>query len=80
MHPPMLCIEVLSPEDRWSRVERRIEDFLAMGVPAVWVFDPSDFSVFECTSSGRRVLSEETLQLADTPVSIAITDLKADLD
>jgi len=32
--PPLVCIEILSPEDRWSRVERRIEDFLTMGVDA----------------------------------------------
>ena len=28
--PPFLCIEILSPEDRMSRVEVRINDFLAM--------------------------------------------------
>jgi Uma2 family endonuclease len=27
--PPLICIEVLSsPDDRWSRVEKRIEEFL----------------------------------------------------
>jgi Uma2 family endonuclease len=30
--PPLVCLEILSPEDRWTRVERRIEDFLTMGV------------------------------------------------
>jgi Uma2 family endonuclease len=39
--PPFLCIEILSPEDRMSRVEQRIDDYLAMGVKYVWVLDPS---------------------------------------
>lgn len=38
--PPFLCIEVLSPKDRMSRMEERVADFFAMGVPYVWVLDP----------------------------------------
>ena len=79
-HPPLLCIEVLSPEDRMVRVEKRIGDFLAMGVPCVWVFDPEDQSVLECTPSGRRVVTETELKLANTAVSINLPELFADLD
>jgi Uma2 family endonuclease len=76
--PPLVCIEILSPEDRWSRVERRIEDFLAMGVERVWVFDPQERQVFECTKSGRRQVLEDLLEAP--PVSIKISELMAELD
>jgi Uma2 family endonuclease len=76
--PPLVCIEILSPDDRWSRVERRIEEFLAMGVPHVWVFDPQDRQVFDCTANGRRLVTEEILE-AD-PVSINLGELFAELE
>lgn len=37
---PLLCVEVLSPDDRWSRVIASVSDYQLMGVPCVWVIDP----------------------------------------
>lgn len=55
--PPFLCVEILSPDDRMSRVQDRIADYFAMGVPNVWVFDPTRREAFEATAAGdlRRV-------------------------
>src|SRR5277367_1182276 len=49
--PPFICIEVLSPEDRMGRVEKRIGDFLAMGVPYVWVLDPETKQAYVATAA-----------------------------
>jgi Uma2 family endonuclease len=77
-NPPLVCIEILSPEDRWSRVEKRIEDFLTMGVAHVWVFDPQERQVFNCTKTGRRLVIEDLLEAA--PVSICLSELFAELE
>jgi Uma2 family endonuclease len=39
--PPILCIEILSPEDRMSRYLDRVNDYFEMGVPACWIIDPA---------------------------------------
>lgn len=76
--PPLVCIEILSPEDRWAAFESHIQDFLAMGVPHVWVFDPETREVFDCSSVSRRLVTEETLDAP--PVSIHLPELFANLD
>jgi Uma2 family endonuclease len=39
--PPELVAEILSPDDRWSEVMAKIEEYLAAGVIVVWVVDPA---------------------------------------
>lgn len=38
--PLLLAIEVRSPEDKWSEVLRKFEDYYAWGVPYCWLIDP----------------------------------------
>ena len=38
--PPALCVEILSPDDRWNRIQDRLSDFLSFGVPMIWIVDP----------------------------------------
>ena len=40
--PPLLCVEILSPEDRWNRVQDSIDDYLKFGVAEIWVIDPEE--------------------------------------
>ena len=37
---PDLAVEVVSPGDTYSEVEEKVEQWLAAGARAVWVFDP----------------------------------------
>ena len=38
--PPDLCVEVISPGDRFSDLTDKIDEYLAAGVRLVWVIDP----------------------------------------
>lgn len=37
---PDLAVEVISPNDRYSEVEEKVEEYLLAGVRLVWVVDP----------------------------------------
>jgi Uma2 family endonuclease len=56
--PPLVCIEILSQDDRWSRVQERIDDYLAFGVRYVWVIDPRSRKAYEFTAKGMHEVSE----------------------
>jgi Uma2 family endonuclease len=42
---PELVIEIMSPDDRWSEVRKKIREYFSIGAVLVWVADPSDYSV-----------------------------------
>ena len=43
--PPVLAVEVLSPDDRFKRVLAKIDDYLNNGVQLVWLVDPEGQAV-----------------------------------
>jgi Uma2 family endonuclease len=42
---PVLAVEILSPSDTEEDINEKIDDYLAAGVPLVWIIDPHDRTV-----------------------------------
>ena len=38
---PDLAVEVVSPNDRWTRIEEKVQEYLRAGVRLIWVIDPT---------------------------------------
>ena len=38
--PPLVAIEVLSPDDKMGEVREKLEEYRTWGVPHVWLVDP----------------------------------------
>jgi Uma2 family endonuclease len=76
--PPLAVIEVLSPEDRINRYPARLNDYRAMGIPAIWVIDPEHRGAFDCTNGDWKP-TEEFL-IPGTGARIRISELWAELD
>jgi Uma2 family endonuclease len=67
--PPFLVIEILSPEDRWSRMTRKLDDYVSMGCPNIWVFDPAQAKAYRYDGA---VISEVRGEIATTDGKIGI--------
>lgn len=76
--PPLAIIEILSPEDRWSRYRQRLEDYRKMGVRNIWVVDPSARKGFDC-STGSWIEAND-FAAAGTPVDLHLDAIFADID
>lgn len=79
MVPPFLCIEILSPEDRMSRVIERVKEFLAFGVEYVWVIDPQNRVAYAYRENGVQEI-RDVLATADPDLRISLHDLFAEFD
>ncbi len=80
-HPPLLCVEILSPEDRIVRIEDKIDEYFSMGVRAVWVIDPRRQIGYQCQGpSLRDWKAVDELVIPGTPVALALRAIVADLD
>ena len=43
--PPIIAVEVVSPEDRINKIAAKVDEYLAFGVKQVWVVDPESKDV-----------------------------------
>jgi Uma2 family endonuclease len=77
---PLLCIEVLSPEDTWTRIRERLNDYLAMGVEHVWCFEPEAREVRRYTAEGFVKVTEPELTVAGTAIRISVAEVFSALD
>jgi Uma2 family endonuclease len=71
--PPFICIEILSPEDRLSKVKERVDDYLRFGVPYVWLLDPQTRKAYRSTEQGMLAVSE--LRTEQPEIVVPLADL-----
>lgn len=77
---PLLCVEILSSEDRWRRIEERILDYAAAGVRTSWVIDPWRRTAHIADGTGQLREERETLTVPNTRIALAVKDIFAELD
>lgn len=76
--PQLVAIEVLSPEDRQSRLQQRIQDFIDFGVENIWVVDPKKRIGWNCSDGNWS--RAERFEVAGTPIYMSLNELFARID
>jgi Uma2 family endonuclease len=78
--PPLLVIEIQSPEDTLRRTAEKAAEYLAFGIEHVWVIDPYARVAYRGTANGLELARSGELTIPETPIRIVLADLFAELD
>ncbi len=68
---PHLCVEILSPDGDVPEMLRRIDDYLDLGVPWIWVIDPLSGQGQVYTQSGASRVKDRIFKTDRFTVSLA---------
>ena len=77
---PLVCIEVLSPEDRIHRMQERIDDYARMGVEHIWLIDPISRVAWVATPDGSLTRVPEAFTIPGSPIRVVLSEVFAELD
>jgi Uma2 family endonuclease len=79
-HPPLLAIEIQSPETPLRRTVVKAAEYLAFGIEHVWVIDPYARVGYRGTADGLELERSGEMTIPGTPIRIVLADLFAELD
>jgi Uma2 family endonuclease len=78
--PPLIAIEIQSPDDTLPQVAKKASEYLQFGVENIWVIDPRKRVAYRATATGLEVSSDGELAVAGTPILVRVAELFEKLD
>jgi Uma2 family endonuclease len=75
--PPYVAVEIVSPDDRYTELTQRLEDYRRWGVAHVWLVDPQPKRLHEYTEAG--LLQHASLKLPEFDFEISSQELFKDV-
>jgi Uma2 family endonuclease len=78
-HPPLIAIEILSPEDRLTAIEEKAAQYQAFGIENIWIVDPERHVAYRYTESGLEEERSGELAVKGTPIRVVLSEMFAEL-
>jgi len=73
--PPFLCVEILSKDDRMGEMQERIDDYLEMGVPNVWVLNPQTRRAYYYRRGGSQEAKDGFLRTESPAIVVPLAEV-----
>jgi len=73
--PPLICIEILSKDDTFKSLTERLDDYLAMGVPNIWVIDPHTHRGYVYNADGFLEAKDGVLRATNSEIAVPLASI-----
>jgi Uma2 family endonuclease len=80
IRPPLIAIEILSPEDSLRAMQQKAAQYRRFGIENIWIVDPEPRLAYRYTSAGLEEVHTGELIVPDTPIRVVLSQMFAELD
>ena len=70
--PPVLVVEIVSPDDRMRSILQTIGDYVRFGVGTIWIVEPGERKLFTADGSGLHALKDRICRFSCAGVELAV--------
>ena len=78
--PPLIAIEILSPEDTLTAMQAKAAEYREFGIENIWIIDPEPRIVYRYTGSALEEVRTGELTAPGTPIRVVLSEMFAELD
>lgn len=79
-HPPLIVIEILSPEDSLRSMQEEFTNYQRFGIQNIWIIDPGSRLAYRYTDTGLEQVQTDELTVPETPIRVVLDEMFAELD
>jgi Uma2 family endonuclease len=78
--PPLIAIEILSPEDTLRALQAKSAEYRTFGVENIWVIDPEPRIAYRYAGAALEEVRTGELTVPETPIRVVLSEMFAELD
>lgn len=78
--PPLVAIEILSPEDTLAGMREKSAEYRRFGIEHIWIIDPDPRIAYRYTETGLEEVRTGELIVPGTPIRVVLGEMFAELD
>ncbi len=78
--PPLIAIEILSPEDTLRAIQAKAAEYRLFGVEHIWIIDPEPRIAYRYAEAALEEVWTGELTVPGTPIRVVLSEMFTELD